>query len=196
MKSLSPESNITNRKRLPGEEGVWVFILGDISVFAIFFLIYAKYYREDKNNFVLSQMLLDDNLAAINTVVLLTSSLLVAMGLKAMKRGSVNLCKGFLLAGIACSLTFCAIKFIEYSEKVHHGYTLTYDLFFTFYYMLTGIHLLHVVIGTVILFLMMRMVGNRGVDEEMISRYESGGAYWHMVDLLWIVLFPLLYLVR
>ncbi len=181
-------------KMLPGEEGVWILVLGDMIVFGLFFITYLYYRAQETDLFNHAQALLNLHFGVINTLLLLTSSWFVVMGVEAVREGCNRRAKAFLRAAFLCGAGFCAIKAIEYTEKFQEGVTLVTNDFFMYYFMYTGIHLLHVVIGLgVLLFLMQKTDGAAPQDARL---FECGATFWHMVDLLWIMLFPLLYLVR
>lgn len=186
----------TGGKHLPGEEGVWVFIFGDMVVFSLFFLVFLYYRNLDIPTFTASQALLNLNWGALNTALLLTSSWFVALGLHAARKSLAALASKLFSLAFLCGVGFCLVKFFEWSEKIQAGHTLTSNDFFMYYYIFTGIHFLHLIIGMgVLAFLVVRARAGKCAAGD-IHVYESGGAYWHMVDLLWIVLFPLLYLVK
>lgn len=181
-------------KRVPGEEGIWVFIFGDLVVFGLFFVTYGVYRSYQPDLYDGAQALLNRNLGLLNTVLLLTSSLFVAIALKD-ARGGGRHAPRLLGCAILCGLGFVSVKAIEYSEKIQAGITLNTNEFFTFYYMYTGIHLMHVVLGIgVLTFLALRLRGQGAAGN--LSTLEGGCAFWHLVDLLWVMLFPLLYLVK
>lgn len=183
-------------KHLPGEAGVWVFIFGDMMVFSLFFLVFLYYRNLDILTFNASQSLLNLNYGAINTVLLLTSSWFVALGLEAIRKAKSQFASKLFSLAFLCGVGFALIKYLEWGEKIQLGHTLTSNDFFMYYYMFTGIHFLHLIIGMgVLLFLIIKARAGHCASSD-IHVYESGGAYWHMVDLLWIVLFPLLYLVK
>lgn len=183
-------------RRVPGEAGVWVFIIGDMMSFSLLFLLFLYYRSFDIPAFTASQDLLNLNFGAINTILLLTSSWFVALGLGAARRAKPQASARLFLLALLCAVGFALVKYVEWGEKIRAGIVLTSNDFFMYYYLLTGIHFLHLIVGMgVLVFLIMKArAGHHAVSDVRI--YESGGAYWHMVDLLWIVLFPLLYLVR
>lgn len=193
----TPQRNKTASKRLPGEEGVWIFICGDMLVFAVFFMTYIYYRGQNPALYDASQTKLSETLGLLNTLILLTSSWFVAASVHAARLGKKELVTRFLAGGMCFGLAFVGVKFIEYGEKFSAGITVLTDEFFMFYFMFTGIHLVHVLIGLGILtmlFLKSRKSGY-ATDQDM-QMIEGGGAFWHLVDLLWVVLFALLYLVR
>lgn len=179
---------------IPGEEGVWVFIFGDLLVFATFFVTYAVSRMQELDLFRQSQAQLDRGLGLANTLLLLTSSWCVAQAVAAVRRGDRR-ARTLVAAGIACGLGFVGVKIVEYSAKIRAGITLNTDPFFTFYYMFTAIHLIHVVIGLGVLTFICTRFDRAGRFAASHGLMEGGGAFWHLVDLLWIVLFALLYLV-
>jgi nitric oxide reductase NorE protein len=183
-------------RRLPGEAGIWLFILGDMAVFSLFFATFLYYRGREVELFRASQAHLDQSLGLVNTLLLLTSSWLVASGLRAARVApgrATPLC--FLLA-LLCGVGFVAVKYFEYRAKIAAGLTLTTNDFYMFYYMFTGIHLGHVLIGIGVLAFMTRAAWAGRVQARTIGHLESGASFWHLVDLLWIVLFALLYLLR
>jgi len=183
-------------RRLPGEAGIWVFIAGDLAIFSLFFLTYLYYRGDDVALFFASQQQLSLTFGTINTVLMLTSSWFVASAVHGVRRSQQGVARVCLLLAIACGAGFGVVKVFEYGEKIRAGLTLNSNDFYIYYYMLTGIHLLHVLIGTGVLIYLYRVVGSGCRDAVAIRNLESGASFWHVVDVLWIVLFALLYLVR
>ncbi len=183
-------------RRLPGEAGIWVFIAGDLAIFSLFFLTYLYYRGDDVALFSSSQQQLSLTFGTINTVLMLTSSWFVASAVHAVRRSQQGVARACLLLAIACGAGFGVVKVFEYGEKIRAGLTLNSNDFFIYYYMLTGIHLLHVLIGTGVLIYMYRLAGRGRRDAVAVRNLESSASFWHVVDVLWIVLFALLYLVR
>ena len=139
------------------------------------------------------QALLNRELGALNTFLLITSSFSMAMAVGAMHRGQRDRVKQFLPVTILLGCAFLVVKGIEYSQKFAHHYSPSTDLFFSFYFVMTGIHAFHVLVGVIILIVIfLKVSGNsRTVDGVVV---ENVGLYWHLVDVIWIFLFPLLYL--
>jgi nitric oxide reductase NorE protein len=181
-------------KRLPGEDGVWGFVLGDMVMFTMFFATFLFYRQENGELFAQSQRLLNQNYGVINTLLLLTSSWFVALSVFLYRKGDTQRGARLLIPAFACGAGFVVIKFFEFGEKVSAGITLNSNEFFTLYFMFTGIHLLHVLVGLGVLFFLWSSA-RRATDGSALQTLENGGIFWHMVDLLWIVLFPLIYLV-
>lgn len=179
---------------LPAEPGLWVFILGDMTVFGWFFLVFMWENRQDRRLFADSAGDLHQSIGVVNTLVLLASSLFVVLALHAHRNGRVRSLGRWLAAAGVCAAGFVGIKAIEYSIEIGNGHNPSENTFFLFYFTLTGIHLLHVLIGAALLFAWWRTARRgRGYERERVFA-ESAAVYWHMVDLLWIVIFTLLYL--
>jgi nitric oxide reductase NorE protein len=183
-------------RRLPGVDGVWVFIGADLVIFAILFLSFMQDRLKNPALFEASRQTLNMHLGGIDTLILLTSSWSVALAVQAMKRDLVDREPRLLLGGALTGLMFVVSKSVEYFEKFAHGITPGTNPFFMWYFTLTGIHLIHVLVGTSLLtYLWVR--SRRGTYDHLHKAVpESVASYWHLVDLLWIVLFPLLYLMK
>jgi nitric oxide reductase NorE protein len=182
------------RNHLPGESSMWFFVIGDLIIFGAYFVAYMNYRVRDPALFLESQARLNLDIGAVNTVVLLTSSLFVALGTSAARAGKTA--DGMRLFGIALALgaAFPVLKLFEYVPEILAGATPGTNLFFMYYYVMTGLHLCHVLLGLVILSFVIRNL--RSVKGPKMSFVETGATYWHMVDVLWLVLFALLYLMR
>lgn len=185
------------QKRIPGEEGTWIFIFGDMLVFAVFFVVFLQARISNPDQFTIDQADLNQNFGAINTVLLLISSLFVVLGVRAVKSGTYrHLAPRFIVGAWLCGAGFLAIKAVEYAEKIQHGITPQTSDFFMYYFILTGLHAFHLVIGLVVLVVLVVLSRKSEMTKNQFSFFEGGACFWHMVDLLWIVLFPLIFLVR
>ncbi|MEA3301513.1 MAG: cytochrome c oxidase subunit 3 [Pseudomonadota bacterium] len=191
----TPVAGRRAERHMPGEEGVWVFILGDMTVFALFFAVFAWYRGVDPALFTASQQTLNAGYGLFNTCLLLTSSWFVVLAMNAARRHLNNQAALLLVLAFLCGLGFSLVKFLEYGEKIAAGLVPTTNNFYMFYYILTGLHFVHVVIGMVVV-LFMAHRARRGIRGGDMGFLEGGASYWHMVDLLWIVLFPLIYLMK
>lgn len=188
------DSSALDGEHVPGEVGIWVFVLGDLLVFTLFFLVFLVYRSADVELYRESKMQLNVHLGALNTVLLLLSSWSLATSVAALRSGQEALCKNTLSFTVLCGIGFVVVKYFEYSEKVGAGFTLLSNDFFMYYFVFTGIHLLHLLIGLVVLAYLWLCLRRGGLGRVSTMTMESGATYWHMVDLLWVVLFPLLYL--
>jgi nitric oxide reductase NorE protein len=183
-------------KHVPGEVGIWIFILGDMMVFALFFCVFVYYRSLNIELYTQSQTALKQIFGVVNTVLLLSSSLFVVLAVQAVRRRIAGIAPVLFALAFLCGLGFGTMKFIEYGQKISAGITLTTNEFFMYFYVFTGIHFLHVVIGMVVLGFLWKISRKPDVQAKDLMLIESGASYWHMVDLLWIVLFPLLYLMK
>jgi nitric oxide reductase NorE protein len=181
---------------IPGELGVWVFILGDMVIFAVLFLTYLHYRGQQSDLFAASQATLSQNIGAAITVLLLFSSLLVVLALRAVRAQELAIARALLLAAFACGVGYSALKVIEYHDKVSHHMTPATNDFYMFYFVLTGLHWFHLALGMVVLLVLFLICRRPELTARQLGFVEGGTCFWHMIDLLWIVLFPLLYLVR
>lgn len=182
-------------RHLPGEAGLWVFILGDMVMFAVFFGVILVTRGQQPQVFHAGQQHLHVGLAVLNTILLLTGSWLVAQGMRSL-RDSGRAAAPLFLGALGCALGFAAVKVVEYADLLSAGLTPATDDFFMYYFVFTGIHLAHLLIGAVLLTCMTVVARSPEISAGRQTFAECGGVYWHMVDMLWLVLFPLLYLVR
>ncbi|GAB3070979.1 cytochrome c oxidase subunit 3 [Nocardioides zeae] len=174
------------------EGGMWAFLLLDMTVFALFFGAYAWDLRSHRPAFTAEAASLSSVVGGVNTLVLLGSSYLVVRAVHAHRSGDVAGTRRALTGVLACAAVFVGLKCVEYVHAIESGHGLTSSPFFSYYFVLTGLHLFHVGIGSVLLLTWRRSLahGRRPASERWA---ESAGAYWHMVDLLWLVIFTLLY---
>lgn len=185
----------------PGDLAIWVFILAELLAFAAFFGAYAFARSANVELFDEMQRTLDRNSGAINTLLLITASWCVARAVhlvvdestppRASQRAS-----HWLLGGIACGAGFLVVKLIEYTHVFGAGITLSTNTFYMFYISLTFFHFMHVILGMVILIVLWAQTRKGMYGPGAANGLESGAAYWHMVDLVWIILFPLVYVMR
>lgn len=181
------------RTRIPGSDpGIWVLMLGDLLLFTIFFGTITYYCGQELDVFVHSQTSLLQPLGLTNTLLLLTSSLFVALAHDRLVEGDTKAALHLALA-IACGCGFVCIKLLEYTLKIWSGVSISSNIFFTLYFALTGIHLAHVLVGIGLLRWSFSSVRSPR-RESFAPVLESIGLFWHMVDLLWVVLFLMFYL--
>ncbi|WP_370942242.1 cytochrome c oxidase subunit 3 [Amycolatopsis sp. cg5] len=183
--------------RVPGEYGVWIVLFGDMMIFAVIFATFLHYRTRDLSGFVYSSRQLSQELGALNTVVLLSSSFLVACAVRSFRvprarRTAPALIRGGLVLGAV----FCVIKIVEYVDKLSRGITPATGDFWMFFYVLTGLHLVHLLGGMAVLWFLLRISRQDELPANRMVLVECGALYWHMVDLLWVEIFPLLYLLR
>ncbi len=186
----------TVKPHLPGEPGVWMFIIGDMLVFLLLFSVFVFDRSKEVVLFAEQQLLLNQTLGVVNTLLLLTSSRFVVLAVEAARIGRRKVSGRSLVLAIACGVGFIAIKYFEWGEKFRAGLTIESNNFFMYYYLMTGIHLLHVLIGLGVLLFLWNAVRHSELSDGTIGVLESGACFWHLVDILWIALFALLYLMR
>ncbi len=184
------------RPEAVGDAGVWFFIAADIMLFAVFFAAFMVYRHADPQLFERSRQLLDPGIGTLNTIILLSSSWLVALAVHAARAADRAAVSRYLAAGMLVGSGFAVTKVFEYSTKIQSGLTMLTDDFFMFYYALTGLHFIHFLIGMGVLAVCWFKCRNEPLDDNYRVWIESSGCYWHMVDLLWIILFPMIYLLR
>jgi cytochrome c oxidase subunit 3 len=189
--------------------GMWLFLFTEVLLFGGLFLLYAVYRWSHQEEFHYAAMELDTLIGTFNTVILLTSSLTMAASIAAIHRGHKKASVALLVLTIGFAVWFLVNKYFEWGAKIDHGlypnsqYMLEHshgeNLFFGLYYSMTGLHGLHVLIGAVLLVVvavkLVRKPLQKPVKKEEFSLLENSGLYWHLVDLIWIFLFPLFYLI-
>jgi len=198
------EVNI-HRDDIAARLGMWLFLFTELILFGGLFIIYSVYRFTYPQEFHLAAKELNTIIGTFNTIILLTSSLTMALSIVAIQRNKRNLSLFFQLLTIFLALFFMVNKYFEWSAKFDHGIypgsdTLLNEssgqiLFFGLYYVMTGLHGLHVIIGIVMIALMMRYTSKGVVTHDNYVKLENTGLYWHLVDIIWIFLFPLFYLI-
>lgn len=180
----------------PGDLAIWIFILAELLVFGVFFTAYAFARMNNVELFDQYQETLDRTSALANTLALITSSYFVVRGVTAIRSGNAPACERWIWAAVAMGALFVAIKGVEYAHHFGMGISLSSNTFYMFYLSLTFFHFMHVLLGMVIL-AAVAVKARRGaytaVDHTGV---ETGASYWHMVDLVWLILFPLVYVMR
>jgi cytochrome c oxidase subunit 3 len=193
--------------------GMWLFLITEILLFSAMFVAYAVYRQWHPEAFVAASSTLDQLMGTVNTVVLLTSSLTVALSIHYIQKDQAKKCLYSLLGTIGLAFVFMVIKYFEYTAKFEHGifpgqyfdphgagYAYLADIpyvaqFFSIYFVMTGIHGLHVVIGIAVIAWIATRVYRGHFGSEYYTHVELTGLYWHLVDIVWIFLYPLLYLI-
>lgn len=190
-----PRADTGERTRgLSGDVHMWVFVLGDLVIFSVYFIVYLVYRAHEPGAFLAAQRHLSLIAGTVNTLVLLAGSQLAARAVRAARAGDPDRALRRVLAAGACGLVFIAIKAGEWAVLIARGFTVTRGDFFMFYFSLTGVHLFHVLLGLLILGIAARELRSPGLRRTRVV--EACAVYWHLVDLLWVLLFALLYVVR
>ena len=191
----APPTPAAPARRIPGETGTWVFLFGDMLVFAAFFATFMVERAKAPDVFDAARRTLHLGVGLANTLVLLTSSLFVVVALGPLRSGARHIARSAVTAAMVCGGVFIALKVFEYHSLVTAGHGVGANHFYLYYFILTGVHLLHVCVGMAVLTFLLTQTRRPELSGNRMAVIEGGACFWHLVDLLWIVLFPLLYLV-
>ncbi|MDD2885258.1 MAG: cytochrome c oxidase subunit 3 [Dechloromonas sp.] len=192
----TPKPSSRTSPHLAGDLAIWIFILAELGAFAVFFGAYAFTRAKHVADFNTAQLALNRDAGALNTLLLLTASAFVVRAVQGAQMGSGIRDARWMLGAIACGMAFLIVKGGEYSAAFDAGISLSSSIFHMFYLSLTFFHFMHVILGLVILAVLWNglRLGRYGVNN--MNRLESGAAYWHMVDMVWLILFPLIYVIH
>ena len=198
-------NELEHRDDVGSRLGMWIFIFTELLLFGGLFLVYAVYRSMYSEQFHEAALELNTFIGALNTIVLLISSMTIAMGITAIQKGNKKLSILFVLATLVLAFAFLVNKYFEWGHKIHldlypgsdlmmqleHGHI----LFFGLYFFMTGLHALHIIIGGVFIIVCLFKIRNGSINSDDNVLLVNAGLYWHLVDLIWIFLFPLLYLI-
>jgi cytochrome c oxidase subunit III len=196
---------IEHRDDYGAKLGMWLFLFTEIFFFGTLFLVYAVYRSMHPNEFHAASLHLDTVIGAINTVILLTSSMTMSMSVTALQHNNKGLSVKLIGISLLLAVAFLINKYFEWDHKIllnlypgsdlmltlNHGYV----LFFGLYFFMTGLHALHILIGIVLLSICLAKVNSGAISNNKDMLLVNSTLYWHLVDLIWIFLFPLLYLI-
>ena len=197
MKTTAIAESIAEEPRLlPGDFAIWFFIFAELLVFGIAFISYAITRVQNVDMFNHYQLTLNNELGVANMLLLITASYFVVRAIQAIRLDDVKGCTTWLYASLGCGAGFLLLKSLEYYDKFSHGINLSTNTFYMFYLSLTMFHFLHVILGMIILFFIAIKTQRGGYSAQEHIGIETGASYWHMVDLVWIILFPLVYIIR
>lgn len=174
------------RSGLPGELVMWVLVVSELAVFGAALLIFLVLRLGDPEGFASSQDQLHRLSAGVNTMVLVTSGFAAALAVRAAEAGQGAAARRWLGAAILLGAVFLTLKGVEYADAAHRGIGLETHVFFTFYWLLTLFHAAHVIAGMILLGIV--------AIHARAPAVEAAGQFWHMVDLVWVMLFPVIYL--
>lgn len=173
---------------------LWIFLATEVHLFGVLFCSFAYFrwkYLDDFNNFASH---LNWKLGAFNTAVLLTSSYTMVRAVDAAQKGMNKAVMRWLEATILCSFIFLVVKYIEYTDKFSHGIFPSKHIFYGLYFTMTGLHGVHVLGGIVVICWIWNLARKNRFSETYYTPVEMVGLYWHLVDIVWIYLFPIVYL--
>ncbi len=197
----------THQQKESAKLGMWIFLLTEILLFGGLFCAYAIFRAWNPDVFHNAHLHLDVWLGTLNTVVLITSSLTMALAIRAMQLGQKSNTITFLVTTFFLAAIFLVVKYFEYEHKIHLGQLpgkfYTFDgiegnnphIFFSIYFLMTGLHGIHILGGMSVIGWLIFKTRNDSFSEEYYTPIEMTGLYWHLVDLIWIFLFPLFYLI-
>ena len=190
------DSDQGNEKPIPGDIAIWVLIFAELFEFGMLFILYviAKVYEPEL--FRTGPLSLNTTSGICNTLILLTSSYFVARAVRAIRLGQIPKSKTWLWLTFLSGVAYCLVKAYEYNFNAQNGIDVETNLFFSVYYYLTFNHLLHVGFGMSGLLWVLFRHYNGAYTADNYHGLESAACYWHMVDLAWIILFPLIYVIR
>jgi cytochrome c oxidase subunit III len=191
--------------RTGNKMGMWLFLYTEIILFGGLFVLYAVYFDRYTDDFIAGAKQLDRVFGVVNTIVLLVSSFFVAASITAVRKAHDRIALAGLWGALACGAVFLVNKYIEWGHKIEHGIYPGSEklldspggqnLFFGLYYVVTGLHGLHIIIGMTLLGVSLVLVHRQKITARKDALLENCGLYWHLVDLVWIFIFPLFYLV-
>lgn len=208
IKSHDPHAHVehVHRDDEASKMGIWLFLFTEVILFGGMFILYASYRFLHPDDFKNAAAELNVYIGSINTILLLASSLTVVLAIISLQKNQKKLCLGFLWFTLVCGLVFLINKYFEWGHKIENG---IYPkgpamadmsdgevLFFGLYYVMTGLHALHIIIGMVFISFIMVFISRGMVTATNFQKLENAGLYWHIVDVIWIFLFPLFYLIH
>lgn len=202
---MSDTAHNEHRDDIASKLGIWLFIFTELLLFGGLFITYSVYRHMHLEAFSQAAQNLDVKVGTINTAILLISSMTIAMATTAIQKKNKRLTLALIAATVLLALVFMVNKYFEWGHKIELG---LYPgspvleelgqgklLFFALYYFMTGLHALHIVIGVVFLLVVFVKVRKGKLTFDNFQLLENGGLYWHLVDIIWIFLFPLFYLI-
>jgi cytochrome c oxidase subunit 3 len=185
--------------------GMWLFLYTEIMLFSGLFILYAAYYNRYLEDFIQGGRALDLFMGVFNTIILLISSFTVAASITAIRKHQAKLSAALVGVTMLLGLVFLVNKYFEWGHKIHEGIypgsaTLVdgptgQNIFFGLYYVITGLHGLHIVAGLTVLGWSLIYLKRGRIRPDRFALLDNAGLYWHLVDLIWIFIFPLFYLI-
>lgn len=192
--SAAPPAAARRSPDTPGTDGLWTFLFIDMVIFLMIFLAYMGERMRQASVYAFSQLRLDEFVGLANTLILLTSSWMVVEAIRAARQCDGERVRTFLGLAWLLGLAFSINKLVEYGAKIEAGLTPATNSFFSFYYFMTVVHLLHVIAGMAFIAHCRSQARARVGTSRYLSGLENVGLFWHLVDILWLFIFPLLYL--
>jgi nitric oxide reductase NorE protein len=181
-------------KRIPGEPDMWFFVFFESAIFVSYFCVYLYTRTQDEQAFLQAQSHLSMGLGVLDTIILLTSSLVIALCVRHARAGRHQRAQRLVYLTAGLGVAFLMLKLVEWVRLIHEGQTFTKNDFTQYYFFLTGIHGLHLLIGFVVLGVLAYQLSDPARRSQ--RAVETCATYWHTVDLYWVMIFAMLYVVR
>jgi cytochrome c oxidase subunit III len=185
--------------------GMWMFIFTELLLFGGLFIVYSVYRFRNQDAFSLAARELNLTIGAINTIILMASAACIGMATVAIRKGSKKVSVSLLSLTLLLGIIFLVNKYFEWALKIHHGLFPGSEhlhelgqgdtLFFGLYFFMTGLHALHIIVGLVFISVVLVMVLREKITSDNCVLLDNSSLYWHLVDLIWLFLFPLFYLI-
>tara|TARA_R110001592_G_scaffold251081_3_gene513763 strand:- start:2904 stop:3476 length:573 start_codon:yes stop_codon:yes gene_type:complete len=179
----------------PGGILIWLLMMLEIFTFLGAALVFVYYRKNNLEEFVSSKEMLSALVGTINTIILITSGYFMALSINKLRENNNKKSSQFMLVGLLLGVLFLIVKGVEFYHKIDLGIGFNYNTFFTFYWLMTGFHFVHVLFGVGLLAYMYSAVKKENYNKDEMFDVESSAAYWHMCDLIWVLIFPVLYLI-
>ncbi len=199
-------SHAVHRDDEASKIGMWLFLFTELLLFGGLFLVYTIYRHLNSAAFANAAGELSVLFGTINTIVLITSSLTIALSISAIKNNNAKRAKIMLWLTLIFALIFMINKYFEWSAKIHHGLFPGMEhfmslppgegLFFLLYFFMTGLHAFHIIAGSIFIAVVIAQLNKSKITQDDYVLQENAGLYWHLVDVIWIYLFPLFYLIH
>lgn len=179
----------------PGGILIWFLIILELFTFLGAALIFVYYRKNMLQEFTESKELLNPLIGTLNTIILITSGYFMAISVNKLREDNTEKSALYMLIGLVLGIAFLGIKGMEFYHKIELGIGFSYNTFFTFYWLMTGFHFVHVLFGVGLLAYMYKAVKKKEYSSTNMFDVEASATYWHMCDLIWILIFPVLYLI-
>lgn len=193
---MNTKTNYPNIYYPPGGILIWIIVVVEVVTFASALLVFLNDRGTNPEVFNDSQAILNKSLGTINTLLLVTGGFFMSTCINKLKTGKQSESLYWITGAIGMGFLFLMVKGYEYYEKLTHGYSIDYNDFFMYYWLLTGFHYFHVLAGVIILIFLLVDIKLGRATQSNCEDLETGGIFWHMCDLIWLMLFPVLYLLH
>jgi len=194
MENIDAQKQIGSIYYPPGGILIWLLMILEIFTFLGAALVFVYYRKNNVEEFVQSKEMLSVLIGTLNTIILITSGYFMALSVIKLREDNQRKSSQFMLVGLLLGMLFLVVKGAEFYHKIDIGIGFNYNTFFTFYWLMTGFHFVHVLFGVGLLAYMYLAVKNKKYSSTNMFDVEASAAYWHMCDLIWVLIFPVLYL--